>query len=156
MTKTCTKCGQAKPRDAFHRSKQTTDGLHPWCPECKRDGTQDWISRNRERRDRQIQRWRSANSEKVKGYERKSNARRRAKVKALIDSAKAKPCVDCGIELPPEVMHLDHVRGEKLFGLGKPKTRRPAALRAEIAKCDVRCPNCHALRHYHERKARTA
>ena len=71
-------------------------------------------------------------------------------VKILLREAKADPCVDCGLTLPPECMELDHVRGRKRFNLcvSAAKSYGPETIRAEIAKCDVRCPNCHRLRHY--------
>jgi hypothetical protein len=44
-------------------------------------------------------------------------------------------------------MDFDHARGRKLFNVGNKLTsvslRR---LRAEIAKCDIVCANCHRLR----------
>lgn len=62
------------------------------------------------------------------------------------------PCVDCGVQLPPEVMELDHVRGDKSFGLTYTALRWKTVdeVRREIAKCEVRCPNCHRMRHYRE------
>lgn len=72
-----------------------------------------------------------------------------------IRQAKETPCLDCGILLPPEIMELDHVRGEKKFGLCTTETTRKwctlEMVEEEIQKCDVRCPNCHRLRHYYER-----
>jgi hypothetical protein len=48
-------------------------------------------------------------------------------------------------------MQFDHVRGEKEFGIAKALAKcgqiTLEELRAEIAKCDVVCSNCHALRH---------
>lgn len=55
-------------------------------------------------------------------------------------------CIDCGIK-NPVVLDLDHRPGEvKLFSVAK----RVAAgafdlLWEEIAKCDVRCANCHRI-----------
>lgn len=46
------------------------------------------------------------------------------------------------------------MRGEKLFDICKSSGGiyvSYEALHAEIAKCDVRCPNCHRLRHHKER-----
>ena len=78
---------------------------------------------------------------------------RREKARAIILDAKRAPCADCGIVLPSEVMDLDHVRGVKRINLGKATRGRSylswEQLRAELLKCDVRCPNCHRLRHYH-------
>ena len=54
------------------------------------------------------------------------------------------PCVDCG-ETDPVVLQFDHVRGEKAGNVGSmvaggyPWSR----IEAEIAKCEVRCANCH-------------
>lgn len=57
------------------------------------------------------------------------------------------PCVDCG-QHDLEVLEFDHVRGRKLGSVaqmaGYPV--REERLRAEIAKCEVRCVNCHRRR----------
>lgn len=69
--------------------------------------------------------------------------RNKAFVAAHLDSH---PCVDCG-EADPVVLDFDHVRGKKVrnvsdlcgaFGYCSTET-----LMAEIAKCEVRCANCH-------------
>jgi hypothetical protein len=66
------------------------------------------------------------------------------------------PCADCGGRYPYWVMQLDHVaeRGPKAFTISLTYTsgreRRVMVtekeLRAEIAKCDIVCANCHAER----------
>lgn len=76
--------------------------------------------------------------------------------RALVAAARSGACVDCGRDdLPPECMDLDHVRGVKSFNvvqsISKPYTRKQ--VEAEIAKCDLRCPTCHRLRHYREKQA---
>jgi hypothetical protein len=75
----------------------------------------------------------------------------------MVFAAKNKPCTDCRNSFPPEIMDLDHVRGEKLFSLcsmkshsRKTKYRTYKQIEEEIAKCDPRCPTCHRLRHYYE------
>jgi hypothetical protein len=46
-------------------------------------------------------------------------------------------------------MDFDHVRGEKLFGIGPGVASHGLkALATEIAKCDLVCANCHRRRHY--------
>jgi hypothetical protein len=54
------------------------------------------------------------------------------------------PCVDCGL-LDPVVMEFDHVRGVKLGNVTKMmyQKKRLDLVVAEIAKCEVRCANCH-------------
>ncbi len=58
------------------------------------------------------------------------------------------PCVDCG-NTDPDVLEFDHVRGQKIATITKMITNRNGLERiiAEIAKCDVRCANCHRKRH---------
>jgi hypothetical protein len=72
-------------------------------------------------------------------------AARRARNRAFVDAYLAThPCVDCGLQ-DLFVMEFDHVRGDKereislLVRDGATMKR----LEAEIAKCDVRCANCH-------------
>lgn len=79
---------------------------------------------------------------------------RREEARALITAAKSRPCVDCRVAYPTAAMDLDHVRGTKLFNIGlNNQCHDLEALRAEIAKCDVRCSNCHRIRHDEERQA---
>jgi hypothetical protein len=56
-------------------------------------------------------------------------------------------CADCGGKFPPACMHFDHVpeRGPKLFNLGN-GDYSVESIKAEIAKCDIVCANCHAVR----------
>jgi hypothetical protein len=58
-------------------------------------------------------------------------------------------CVDCGTKTGR--LDYDHVRGEKLFEIGENLDQTWDRILAEIAKCEVRCPSCHAERHRLER-----
>lgn len=61
--------------------------------------------------------------------------------------AKDRPCHDCGGVFPHYVLQFDHREGaEKLFTIGNGFGKTKTALRAEIAKCDVVCANCHCVR----------
>lgn len=71
--------------------------------------------------------------------------------RALVESAKAKPCADCGQTFPSLAMEFDYVRGERKYNLGSAwrwATKR--ALEEEIAKCDVVCSCCFRIRHLNE------
>lgn len=70
----------------------------------------------------------------------------------LVEEAKSVPCVDCGVQYPWWVMDLDHVRGTKDFPLAHYRTRGYDKIKAEIAKCDPVCANCHRER-THARRA---
>lgn len=62
----------------------------------------------------------------------------------VLDYLLTHPCVDCGIS-DPIVLEFDHVRGKKLFNIsdGIKNTKPRKVLFDEIAKCEVRCANCH-------------
>ena len=93
-----------------------------------------------------------------KGNYRKSaiaaNKRYRAKTKAFVLAYLLEhPCIDCG-EGDPIVLEFDHREGtEKKFNIAD-LARRGCSLPAlllEIAKCDVRCANCHRRVTYRRR-----
>jgi hypothetical protein len=69
-------------------------------------------------------------------------AERNRAVVALYLSSRA--CVDCG-EADPRVLEFDHVRGKKLGNVSSLRTGGYSLerLEAELAKCEVRCANCH-------------
>ncbi len=67
----------------------------------------------------------------------------RKRNREIIDAAKDNPCMDCGESYPPYVMDFDHVRGVKLFNVGRGLTKPTAMVLAEIEKCDLVCSNCH-------------
>lgn len=63
----------------------------------------------------------------------------------------SRPCRDCGRWYPYYVMQHDHVSGDKDFSVGRMvRTMRVGFTRAqaEIAKCELVCANCHAVRSY--------
>ena len=53
-------------------------------------------------------------------------------------------CVDCGYNAWPSALHFDHRPGEvKAFEIGGAVHYSWETIIAEVAKCDVRCANCH-------------
>lgn len=80
-------------------------------------------------------------------YQKQKEHRIKNRQKAL-EYLECHPCVDCG-EKNPIVLDFDHVRGKKLFNVGRAISgshRSWKAIMSEIEKCDVRCANCHRIR----------
>lgn len=60
------------------------------------------------------------------------------------------PCVDCGEE-DVRCLDFDHRdRATKLFNIGNHRVMSLVKVQAEIAKCDVRCANCHRKKTWDE------
>ncbi len=98
-------------------------------------------------------RWQAATpqeKERERDQTRRFSAKYRARIRALIEQAKDRPCVDCGGRFPTCVMDLDHVRGEKNFKVSEAVQRATALtlelVLEEIRKCEVVCANCHRIR----------
>jgi hypothetical protein len=96
------------------------------------------------------------NKEKVKRQAAESNRKRRWKHRQMvIEHLRANPCVDCG-ESDPVVLEFDHRDpAEKLFCIGGAlrQTWSWQKIEDEMAKCDVRCANCHRRRTAKQRAA---
>lgn len=70
--------------------------------------------------------------------------------KTIINRAKDRPCMDCGVRYPPYVMDFDHRPGTlKRFGISNALRFSIAEVIEEIDKCDLVCANCHRVRTYH-------
>lgn len=77
-------------------------------------------------------------------------AERIAPRRAIVDAARAAGCTDCGlIDLEhPEIFDFDHLDGTTKAGNVAAFLSKGTLddLRAEIAKCEVVCANCHRIR----------
>lgn len=77
-----------------------------------------------------------------------NNKRQHRKLRSIVNGAKNGPCLDCGRAYPPYVMDFDHrdpsTKIAKVSAMVY-KGSEPL-LRAEIAKCDLICSNCHRIR----------
>jgi len=123
----CRTCETFKPADLFVAGKPGR------CKACHLVAQRGWSERRGGqpyRRDR---------------YERR---------RAVLEEIKSRPCADCGGSFPPYVMDLDHRDpSEKVAPVSQLINAGEAAIRAEAAKCDVVCANCHRIRTF-ERKYR--
>lgn len=99
---------------------------------------------------KRVHTWRQRHPEEYLAYRKK----RQLELRNIIDSAKDVPCADCSIRYPSYVMTFDHVRGVKSFSLGRVARYWSISLKKlldVIAKCDVVCSNCHAIRTFSRR-----
>ena len=140
--RTCSRCGQTKPIAEF---PLRSDGRrrHSWCRPCKVAYDREWYARNREAHIARV---------------RVATDRARARNADILAAAKDRPCEDCGLRWPAWVLEFDHVRGEKRNDVSKLAAWGAAAetLRAEIAKCEVVCANCHRERTHRRRVERAS
>jgi hypothetical protein len=143
-TKRCYDCGQVKPIGdfAFHDKAEGTRQAR--CRVCHARYRREHYVRNRETYIRQevarIARYRNDNRPLIREYLR------------------THPCVDCG-ETDIVVLDFDHrdpsAKSYNVIVLAAHKPWNRVLL--EIAKCDVRCANCHrkrTARQFGWRKAR--
>lgn len=129
--KTCGKCKQTKKRAEFALSKKKGDGLQSWCKSCKKQVDSTYYRKN---------------YTKMRLQSRAANAKRRKENKAYLEEYKrSKCCIDCG-ESNPIVFEFDHVRGTKVSNISTlAGWATIALLEEEIAKCVIRCCNCHRI-----------
>lgn len=102
----------------------------------------------RERSRTESRRRYHAAGERSRRYRRERTAAIRAERLPMISDIKlSRGCLDCGYNAHPAALHFDHRDPtDKSFEIAKSLTYSLARLMAEIAKCDVRCANCHAVR----------
>ena len=86
------------------------------------------------------------------------NAQRRKQYRAQMQLAAtiklARGCLDCGYHEHPSALDFDHRDAQaKRFSIGKQYGAvSNQKLLDEIAKCDVRCANCHRIKTAKERE----
>lgn len=128
--KRCSTCHQWRPLTEFNVRRSAADGLQARCRACSRE----WYQQNRETHMRNVR--------------LRNDRERKAVRQRLTDYLREHPCVDCG-EADVRVLDFDHEdRSTKLTEIGRlVGTAMPwARVEAEIAKCSVRCANCHRKR----------
>lgn len=128
--KRCVTCHMDKPFQAFNRHAREQDGHQPRCRECSKD----WYRKHRGDHIVNVR----ARSDRVRAEDRRQ----------LHNYLAEHPCVDCG-EDDIRSLEFDHRPGvKKKAGVGWMLAQgvRWAQVREEIAKCDIRCVNCHRKR----------
>jgi 5-methylcytosine-specific restriction endonuclease McrA len=129
--KKCCSCGELKPEEEFHWRAKALGIRRGYCRSCQAIKHRKWYKNN---------------AETVKDRSRKRNERsRKAARKYAYNYLKKHPCVICG-ETNTAALDFHHIEPAS-------KTRPIPhmisggysldAIKAEIAKCQILCANCH-------------
>ena len=70
------------------------------------------------------------------------------RIKIIHNYKEANPCADCGRYYPYYVMQFDHIGKDKFRIVSHMRNYSMERIMAEIAKCELVCANCHAVRTY--------
>jgi hypothetical protein len=130
--KKCTKCQKvlAEAEFSFLHPAKMDGKLRPDCKSCVRERI----------------RLRNQNNP-ISVYDRMKPIRNRAiqQAKDYVQKVLSeRACVDCG-ENDPVVLDFDHVKGDKICDISRMVGCgfRIWKIEKEIAKCEIRCANCH-------------
>jgi len=152
--KRCVACGEDKPLAEYHRRASHKDGLSYYCKPCQKVVSAAQYIRHRDKRVARNKEWATENRDLCRSASNRHYARLR---QALIDHKLAQGCLDCGYRASADALEFDHRPGElKSFTLGNDASLRKskATIWAEVARCDVVCANCHAIRTANRRRER--
>jgi len=127
----CGRCGESKPVSEFAWRRKERGQRHNMCRPCHAEYHREHYLANKQRY--------------IDQAGRTKKRLRLERTLFLLRHFETHPCVDCG-ETDPVVLEFDH-RGEKAFEVtAKLEQRKWESVLAEMAKCDVRCANCHRRR----------
>jgi len=131
--KWCPQCEDEKSVDDFAKNRAKKDGRASQCKACKKIYQDDWYRRNRKKH--------IATTRVVRDRRRSENR------EGIADYLAEHPCVDCGTN-DQRVLDFDHVRGTKKADVSRLVNDGYSweVVEAEIAKCEVRCANCHRIK----------
>lgn len=138
MEKHCNRCNQTKPISAFSPRKGSgnrADGYQAYCKTCQRTYMQERYEANKDR------------------YTQKTKSRK-ASIKAEYQKIKSElHCSRCPETHPAtlDFHHADPAAKERSVSLMVHEGWNIDRIRAEIAKCEVLCSNCHRKVHWQER-----
>jgi hypothetical protein len=125
--KRCSKCKIEKDSSDFNKKTRNKDGLQAQCKECLKEIHKKHYE------------------EKTQYYKNKAAKNnllyRIRNLEYMVNYLVRHSCVDCG-ENDPTILEFDH-RSDKSYDVSTMTTFALSKLDSEIAKCDVRCANCH-------------
>ena len=130
--KICVKCKTSKEESEFSFKNKTDNIRHSICKECHRNyASNDYKKKTQYYID------------KAKKHNQVVKKRNK---ELLLEYLSKHPCVDCGND-DIRILTFDHVRGKKKQDVSGMMNNSWQTIENEISKCEVRCWNCHILRH---------
>jgi hypothetical protein len=135
--KKCIKCIKQKNNNDFIISVRGKPGISKSCIDCRRKYSLEYFHKHKQER---------------KSCRLKSkNKIRNNNIAYITNYLATHPCIDCG-ETDILVLEFDHIRDKK-YGIGNMTSNYGIeTVKTEIAKCEVRCANCHRRKHSKERR----
>lgn len=124
----CIRCKEQKPLSEFNFKIKAKNLRQAHCKDCSRLYVQGHYNKNKQY---------------YLDKARVRNQRIRKIVKKFLwEYLSTNSCVDCG-EKDPIVLEFDHIR-DKLFNVSvMARNKTLIDVQNEVAKCEVRCANCH-------------
>lgn len=139
MKKICSKCGEERDAEEDFSWKYKDRGIRQ--THCKSCQSQTGKRHYQNNKQRYYERGHARNALIIKDNQKK-----------LTEYLLQHPCVDCG-QADIRVLEFDHVQGNKSGNISRmigDGFSWPTIV-AEIAKCEVRCANCHRIRECEKR-----
>ena len=125
----------------LRKSNKTSRQSH--CKKCMREYQRQWYKQNKFR-------YHARYRKNKKQYLAQGKKRYLIRKNYIHQFLEVHPCCDCK-NSDIRVLEFDHVRGKKKFDIGSGFYRHSwATVLKEITKCDIRCANCHRIRHNHD------
>lgn len=133
--KQCNSCKLLKDKSCFRKNVHRKDGLQSCCIECRKTYNKEHYILNKRK---YILRAKNRNLIQKKKFK-----------KLIKEYLLNHPCVDCG-NSDIRVLEFDHIKGNKNFCISKAHLVAFSleTIKKEISKCEVRCANCHRIRHF--------
>jgi hypothetical protein len=123
-SKLCSICGLSGKE--FNKNICKSDGLQTHCRDCNKERSHNHYINNKQK------------------YLDRNHERQLLLRKYTMDVQRERGCIDCG-ENDPIVLEFDHIGNDKIMNISEMVHRGKSlsVINKEIAKCEVRCANCH-------------
>src|SRR5689334_16569833 len=131
MKKLCSCCGKERDAEKDFRWEYKSRGIRQSrCKYCQSE-----LSKLHYQNNKQIY------NERTRAYKTQTLIENTSRISTYLSTH---PCVDCG-QTDIRLLDFDHVIGQKSRGISNLFTWgfNWQTIEAEIAKCEIRCANCH-------------